>query len=286
MTSPRNDPWTAIDRAVRTPAAERAFRSLRAREPALRVADSPPELVAFMQTDDDRHAAKDEVLRALVRTTRSKAPEAQLATDLLWAMFARRLRGIVRWRQWVEQCSEAESLSSVATTFADAVAKLDLRRVRRVAATLTRNVRRDRSRAHALETQHALQCPLCAAPEKLSGPRVVARTIGATPTAANDNTVPDDPDPEPDPEPDPGPKPPPLETLVGVLVDALGPTDAGLLLATAVLGQTQQLAGARFGLSHEATRKRIQRCLPRARRALSTAMSHSGAAPALKKVRL
>ncbi|MEO1276314.1 MAG: sigma-70 family RNA polymerase sigma factor, partial [Pseudomonadota bacterium] len=178
---------------------------------------------------------KNAALAALVAEARDTGRDAETATTLLhlalWpgldAVYRRRLRAFR---------DEPDALcSEVAALFLDQLRRMDLSRVRRVAATLIRNVERDIGRL--LSASWAEQA--------MRAPADLIESIAAEPSAWRD------------PERD-------CAALAQRIEPVIGP-ETDLVLDVAVRGYTQREAGAAQFLGHEAARKRYQRAIARLR---------------------
>lgn len=273
MPTPWKDLCKSLDRELRSPPSAAAYRRLQALQPALEVADSPPGLVEFLRWGADRQAEKNDVLRALVSAHQAGGPDAEVASLLLWDGLKPGLGRTLRRLQVRQRCDEAEALSALAIVFTEQLATLDLTRVRRVAATVLRNVGRDCGRQYRDELEEQQRFAPEPEIERAIDPRHSCTLVGAFAVAANDNAI-----PEPTPPPEPT-----VRELVRRLVEVVGPVDAELIVSTVLHAETQKAAGARLGLSHEVARKRIQRALTRARPAFRDLASHSAAATAFRR---
>ena len=149
------------------------------------------------------------------------------------------------------------------------VARLDLRTVNRVAASLVRGTERDLIESLRRREADANRLP-GADPDapilRLDGRIEVASPLDHAARQHWDAC-------------DPGLPCVSFDEDVAVLRDWLKPlvgADAELLVAVLVLDETQREAGERLGLSHDAARKRFQRALGRLREHLATSLSQLG----------
>lgn len=257
--------WEALRaglvRSIRSLYAYREFADMKSRFRALDAFSDPGAVVSYLHGDDALDA-KDALLGELVIAAQS-APYQQLATTLLllglWpgldAVYNRRLKHF--------RTSPDELVSLLSEAFTALVARLDLRVVRRVAATLVMSTERDlmasRRRDWKEESKRAGDAEL----ERLLAERLAHEghlaeaaeaTLGRPPACDLAEC---------------------LSALRGRLEPIVG-KDAELLIGVLVLEETQAEAGERLGLSHEAARKRFQRAMARIRHHLSIGCPTSG----------
>jgi len=241
------DLHATLTRTAESAALRAAWNEARARESALAEWESPAALVAHLTGRDGDLGVKDRILAALVQLVQRRGPAEELALALLWLGLWPALDRI--HRRWLRSYARDpdELCSAIAFHFTSLVAHADLGRIHRVAGTLARSTKREV--ADECRRRHRLQ---------------------STRVELHDD--------EPDAilESDP-----PDEAFQHWLQDAVGEDDATLLLAVTALGETQHEAAARLGLGAEAGRKRFQRAMARARRALGSSkcsrrLSHSG----------
>ncbi|HHH31714.1 MAG TPA: hypothetical protein ENK57_25655 [Polyangiaceae bacterium] len=255
--------WEALHRdlvrSVNTLTARKSFERVRQTRRALRRFTAPGVLIEHLHRGDDRDE-KDRIYAALVELLQAGGDEAEVASTLLWlglwpaldAIYRRRLRHFL---------NEPEALvSEIGARFTRVIHRADLRRINRVAATLTRNVNRDIG--DALKRAWAEQARRADLPredldddhEGSTGDRRRARRSERLRTrGVSDLGLPPSLDPDDD-----------VRALRTVLVEIVG-GDAELVIGVAIHGESQRELGQRLGLSHEATRKRYQRAVARIR---------------------
>lgn len=230
--------WRGLQAALLRDMEQRVFRirfeAMRDAEPDLRRFRDPAALLDHQQVGDADAEARNAVLAALVRLAGRPGPRGEAALVLLilalWpGLDALRCRLRNRFR------GEGERIDGdLPAMLALGIRRLDLARVRRIAATLLRNVERDLVRLVTREQ----------ADRRLFADRADAAL--------------DLPDPRAECGPDRD------AILRGDLGRVLG-RDAGLVADIALDGLDQREAAARAGVSHEAGRKRYQRALARLR---------------------
>lgn len=234
-----------LGRAIRTLRANRAFADMTRGHPELARFGEPGTVVAFLTGRSGDPDAKDRVLATLVHLVQHREHTA-LASPLLWLGLWPGLDGIYRRR--LRHFARAEELvSALGDAFTGIVDRLDLRSVRRVAASLVRSTERhmmDHQKRRWVEDQRIPIVPeetdeLGASTWRCSPSPVLGLVPGRSLASE-------------------------LEALRGWLASAIG-GDADLLLAVLVFDETQHAAGAELGLSPEASRKRCQRALRRIR---------------------
>ncbi len=205
-------------------ATTKHFRDMQTNHPDLEGFPDVPALLDHQHARDNDPNAKNKTLRALVTAAQSQAAFADTAQVLvllaLWpgldALHGRLSR---YYRQHPDiLCAE------LSARMAAAIARVDLARVDRLAATLLMNVRRDILRA--LKRDWARQ--EASLDESITAAEAPAST---SPDRALQR----------------------LKPLIG--------EDAGLVVAVVLMGFTQKEAAQALGMSHDAARKRYQRAL-------------------------
>lgn len=224
--------------------------------------DAPGAVLAYLHRTPGELDAKDALLAELVATVQRRR-HRELATALLWlglwpgldALYNRRLHHFPR--------NPEELVSLLAEAFTVLVAGLDLNAVHRVAATLVRSTERDlmaaRRRAWDEEARRASDAERERflremAVQEYSHANRVESSLGRRPGRNTDDHP---------------------STLGTWLRPAVG-DDAGLLLSVLIVEESQREAGERFGLSHEAARKRFRRAVGALRQHLAEPLSQSG----------
>lgn len=177
------------------------------------------------------------------------------------------LDGIYRHRLRHFKAEPEELVAAISAAFISLVGGMDLDRVQRIAATLVRSTDRDLMEARRrdwVERDHveANGDLESGAEDEPAAPVTPDSELGLPPCLSLDEQV---------------------VALRDWLLDVAG-EDGDLLLAVLVLEENQREAGERFGLSHEAARKRFRRALERVAKALSqsapeTRVSGSARAP-------
>jgi len=260
--------WEALKqslvRSVGTLGAKSQFKELKKRwMPLARFSDAEA-LLAYLNSTTGDLDEKDAIYAALVRLAQDRRDDAELAAAIAWLGLWPALDGIYR-RRLRDFIGEPEALvSELGARFTLVLHGADLARVRRVAATLVRNVERDvredRKRAWAEERRRAdLPQESDHDPEDddWTGDdrRVLVSPLLRT-RGVSELGLPPRLDPAED-----------IEALRDLLLDIVG-EDADLVLGATVYGLTQREVGERLGLSHDATRKRYQRAIERIRQHL------------------
>lgn len=189
---------------------------------------------------------KNQVLAALLRAAQARDGRDRTAIHLLSLALWPGLDAAERRLARLYRGDRGTLAADLSGRFCEAVAKLDLERVRRIAATLIMNTERDVRRTRI------------AASERASGedpidevePTVVplSRSILGIPEGADPDLA---------------------ATTVASRVHALIGDDAGIVLAVVLRGETLHEVACDVGLTYEAARKRYQRALRRLRDALS-----------------
>jgi len=209
--------------------ATQRFRIAAPLHPVLARFQDPTALLQFVFDRANHPQEKDSVYRVLIelarREPRSGLWRALLILGLWPGLDAAFNRNIRPWRrQRNDLCSE------LTLHVCDQIARIDLRRVRRVAATIVRNVARDVERT------------------RLRRRRWEKRTSPLSNREPDDGTVLSQPGPE----------------QVAIALRSLAPElhrDIELLTAVLAGGETQPEAALRLGLSVSKAEKRIQRGL-------------------------
>ena len=236
-------------------------------EPELHGFDDPKAVVAFLADLDGDLDRKDRLLATLVRRLQA-GENTELVSALLWLGLWPGLDAVFRTVQRCFHCDADEAVSTIAATFIDRVATMDLERVHRVACGLVRSTRRDVVRELQREretTEHvtdATRADVFDLPEE--GHRrgdATFRTCIEPPLRGWLLPI-DDGDAERA-----------VAKLHAALATIVG-ADAELLVAVLVLEENQHEVAERLGLSHTAARKRTQRALRRVRVELKESVSH------------
>jgi DNA-directed RNA polymerase specialized sigma24 family protein len=230
--------WPAIRkdllRSAATAGFRRDFQGIRSRSGPLARYNDSSALLCALHEQGETPEAKNLVLTTLVEAAQSSRPEAACALTLLLLALWPGLDA-VRWRLRRRGSGKLEELTSdILVGAIEAIRRLDLRRVSRVAATVLRNIERDLVRASRRDIAQRL-CLDDRDPDELGR--------------------------------DPGSS---WEQLRAELDRVLG-ADAGLVFNVAVEGFSQSAMAVQFGISEAATRKRYQRATLRLRQTLQVA---------------
>jgi RNA polymerase sigma-70 factor (ECF subfamily) len=191
---------------------------------------------------------KDRLLAVLVAEV--QAGGRGIAMTMLWLALWPALDGIYRrlLRHFRERPDEL--VSAISERFTLAVLRADLTGIRRLAATLVRNVERDiRQDLRRVWAERSLRADLPdpdALGDVLASESHGPSRFGLPPGAGVDAET------------------AMLRELLARMVGA----DADLVVAVVVLGEGQDEAAGRLGIGHEAARKRFQRALRRIREGL------------------
>lgn len=253
--------WAALHSSLRAAARslqfDLEFHEAKRHHPLLEPFSDPGRVIAYLHRHEGELDEKDRLLGLLVHLAQRRE-HRDLATTLLWLGLWPGLDAVYR-RRLKYFCDADELVSEVASAFVALVQRLNLSTVTRVAATLVRSTERDvmaarkRFWAGAQRIQEGVGQVEAAVELTLS----TSSVLGLPPSVSDEeetNSL--------------------REWLRAVVGD-----DAELLIAVAVLEETQREAGTRLGLSHDAARKRFQRALRRVRPHLVRALSQATASP-------
>ena len=207
---------------------QRGYAAIRAGDPVLQRFGDPVAVLEFLHRSAAPPDAKNTVLKALVAAARPDWSTAEVAqTMLLLALWpgldAVRQRAIGRWR--LPNSTVAGEVLGLAT---QQIARLDLDRVTRIAATVLRNIERDLGRTVLRERNRGKD-------------RV---DIDLDLLAAADSTS--DPD----------------DRVVGLMA-RVPARDARLIRLVVIEGRSRAEAGTALGITEVAARKRVQRLMAR-----------------------
>ena len=212
--------------------------------PALAAWAEPGALLAFLHGPGDGER-KNRILRDLVAIAQAgDTPHQAAQVTLLLALWpgldAIFRRQISRFRR-----DPSALASDLLAHVSEGVLSLRPDRVQWVAATLLRNAERDLGRAEiAMRKRRGMTCELTDA--AILPPVGSGRRRGAMPI--DDATGQHD---------------------LRQLLAGLTPEEAAMVIAVVILGETQREAALRFGISHDAARKRYQRAMERLRTELN-----------------
>ena len=233
----------ALIRSVSTLPATVQYQALRRREPIFTRFESAEELLAHLARELGDLDEKDQIYAALVRAVQRRGPSATVASALVWCGLWPGLDRICRRRLRYFERDPDELPQAISLAFTALMDRIELDRVRRVAATLVRSTDRvvmERRRRVLGKLTHVADDLAATTVEEL-----------ASELEANDPTS--------------------GLSLAGEIADLrrqLLPVvgvDADLVLAVFVLDVDQREAAARLGLAYAVARKRLQRALLRIR---------------------
>ena len=213
---------------------QRRFQTLARSDPVLAPFSDPGALLALLHGRDAEPEEKNRVLAALVAEAQAGGTAGETAQTMLWLALWPGLDAVHRRLARFYRQAPEELVSEIAGRFTTGIARLVRSRVRRIAATLIRNVERDiRARPSPIPADEPMEE---AAPPSLLG-------------------LPDGVD---------------AELAVGLLGERLRASigdDADIVLAISVVGETSDEVAARLGTTASAVRKRYRRALTRLRTA-------------------
>ncbi len=216
---------------------QRSFVAIReANTSTLQRFSDPVSVLEYLHHGEDAPERKNDLLAVLIAAAQSSGSTASCAQTMVLLALWPGLDAVRKRLVWCWKLAPDEATAEVMSLTCTAIARMDLRRVNRIAATLLRNVERDIGRSLRREADRQKEhspidtddLPLTAAIlDPLDGEAHLAREV---------------------------------EALIG--------RDAPLVLSVAWEGLTQAEAGSAMGLSETAARKRFQRATRRLREAL------------------
>ena len=139
--------WQALRsdlmRSIDTLKARRQFEVVKQNRPELQRFADVSSLLDYLHCKADDLDDKDRILAALVRSVHAGGAEAEVSKAILWLALWPGLDALYRrlWRHFRD--AHEDLVSEIAVHFFLVVHRADLTRIRRVAATLLRNVERD-----------------------------------------------------------------------------------------------------------------------------------------------
>ena len=234
-------------RSLDSVSAGKQFCTVRQDQPALQRFSDQYAVLDFLHSKDGDPDEKNAILAALVDESQGGGAGAEHAITMLWLGLWPGLDGLYRrlWRHFRQ--APDELVSAISEQFTMAVHRADLSGIRRLAATLLRNVERDiRCGLRRGWAERNLQVDF---PEPddpgffMHGRACRPSPLGLPPgVGADDETV-----------------------MIRKLLVRLVGVDADLVVAVVILGEGQCEAADRLGISHDAARKRYQRAIQRIR---------------------
>lgn len=225
-------------RLMRSGSTERWRDAQRLRPLLSHFGTDPEALVAHMNRSGGDLDEKDRILAALVEL-RAGAITSELANALLWLSLWPGLDHIHRRRREFHGDDPDELVSLISAAFTEAVAALNLARVKKVAATLVMNTERrvvDAVLCPPEEPYATRQTRADRAREVSQALEVVEGRAVLAPTSGRE-----------------------VEKDVRQLFNQLGRLDGALLFGRHVLGLTARELGARYRMTPTVVRKRLER---------------------------
>jgi RNA polymerase sigma-70 factor (ECF subfamily) len=247
----------ALVRSVTTLQADRQFKQARETEAVLARFESPAGLIEHLASKDGDRDEKDAIYAALVRASQSRAPWADIAAALLWCGLWPGLDGVYRHRLRHFRDEPEELVAALSATLTSLVARLDLGRVNRVAATLVWSTDRELMEGRRREWTEQAHRHTPRADEGAPEPASPARQDSELGIPVGLSFAGE------------------LEVLRARLLPIAG-VDTDLLLAVVAIEENQREAAERAGLKHEAARKRFQTVLRRVRADFREGLSQFG----------
>ena len=224
---------------------QQQFRDLTRSHPALGLFADPGALLEWLHGRDAGPDGKNRVLAALVAAARAGEAAGETAQTLLWLALWPGLDAVHRRKSRFFREAPEELVSEIAGRFTVEIARLDLSRVRRVAATLVRNVERDVGRA--LEAAWADEARRSDEPvDDITLPALPDAALLGLPTGLDADAT---------------------TVLLGERLSAWLGGDADIVIAIAIRGERSHDIAARLGIDPAAVRQRYRRALARLRNA-------------------
>lgn len=251
----------ALDSTLRRPSALALFQELRKQIAPVAGFDRPLDVVDLLHRSDGDLDDKDELYATLTVAARTHGPVGRMAATMIWLGLFPALTHLVLRLQAETTTAGDDALSLVSWALAESVARIDLERSTRVAATLLRNTER--------RCRQQLRPPVVVFP--WATPATVTRRDTRLPVVGLG--LGDDIDD--------------LVLLRAWLLDRVG-RDADLIVAMAVVGQAPPELARQLGIPSMTVRKRLSRALRHLRRDLKIIekrLSHFGLGPRVLQVR-
>ena len=233
--------WDAIRnhlmQSSSTLAFQRSFEALRQTWKPLAPFRDPAGLLDGLHRTLDDSPQKNLILAALVEAAQGEGTVSDCALTLLLLALWPGLDAIRRRSIWRRIGSAEEVASDLLARTTEAVRSLDLGRVKRIAATVLRNIERDMIRTRQREAARG------------------AIAFSIEPAEMSDDQL--------------GRQPAPGDQFLREDLRKLLGADAFLVIRVAIEGCSQSEVGADLGLTEPAARKRYQRAMRKLREALA-----------------
>jgi RNA polymerase sigma-70 factor (ECF subfamily) len=239
---------TALVRSISTLQADMEFQAWARAEQVLARFGSPAGLIEYLTGPGRDLDEKDRIYAAAVRATQAQGASSGVAQAVAWLGLWPGLDGVYRRRLKHFLGEENELVALISSVFTGLLGRMDLRQVRRVAATLVRSTERDVMEQRRRRSDEESRCEPRADP---------ASALTEDQTSLQGGAFEGE-----------------LMLLRERLLPIVGP-DVDFLLAVLVLDETQREAGEMFGLSHEVARKRLQRAVTSIRANFAESLSQS-----------
>lgn len=247
---------TSLMRSTETLSFQKQYEAIRRSDGVVRPFSDPCTLLGHLHADGGDPDGKNKLLAVLVVAAQGAGPVHDAAAILLWlalwpgldALYRRLLRHFVT--------SPEELVSEISDRLTTSVHRLDLHRVNRIAATLLRNIERDIR--HVLRARWSEAASRDETPEDGEGLHRIghSESMFGLPSSIDADVA---------------------GSMIATLLENWIGDDAGLVLAVVIHGETQREAARRFGISHDAARKRFQRAMCRLQKKVTATCPSSAA---------
>jgi RNA polymerase sigma-70 factor (ECF subfamily) len=242
-------------RSIDTLRARRQFEVVKRDRPELvRFADAS-SLLDYLHGESHGLDDKDCILAALVRSVHAGDAEVEFSEAILWLALWPGLDALYRRLCRHFRDAHEDLVSEIAVRFTVAIHRADLTRIRRVAATLLRNVEREvRSSLRRSRDERARLVELLEYDDQDEGRHGVRSEFARSPSVFGVS-----PGSDADQE---------TRLLRERLFQQIG-AHADLVVAVVIFGERPREVADRLGISPEAARKRCQRAMDSLRQCLS-----------------
>jgi DNA-directed RNA polymerase specialized sigma24 family protein len=244
--------WQALRsdlmRSIDTLRARRQFEAVKQNRLELQRFADVPSLLDYLHCEADDLDDKDRILAALVRSVHAGGAEAELSEAILWLALWPGIDALYHrlWRHFRD--AHEDLVAEIAVRFTLVIHRADLTRIRRVAATLLRNVERDvRSILRRAREERARLVELPDHDDQHEGRHGDPGFAGGPGPSAFGISPGSDADQE-------------TRLLRERLFQEIG-AHADLVVAVVIVGERPGELADRLGISSEAARKRCQRAL-------------------------